>query len=99
VRRKADLEPGVIYGFQVSPDLVNWTNVAAPIATVVVDPVWERVRFESAHTSGALPQLKFWTSDRAFAAKLNIGVVEDSVPRTSAILSAGSDRLPWLPSV
>jgi len=51
VRRKAAMNPGIIYEVQFSEGLSNWTTNSTLISTTPLDSVWERVRYEDTVTT------------------------------------------------
>jgi hypothetical protein len=59
VQRKAETQPGITYGFEVSEDLSNWSGVLAPVAVQNLDAIWQRVRYESAIPSGPPVRARF----------------------------------------
>jgi hypothetical protein len=52
VRRKASMNPEVVYQVMFSSNLVNWTSIDDPVFSTSIDSIWERVRYEDA-TVGA----------------------------------------------
>jgi hypothetical protein len=52
VRRKASMNPGIIYHVQFSSNLADWASSGVEVNRTSIDAVWERVRYEDTLTQG-----------------------------------------------
>ena len=51
VRRKAALNPGIIYGVEFCGELSEWSAGGTPLSTTSIDSIWERVLYEDTVTT------------------------------------------------
>lgn len=46
VRRKASMNPEIVYQTEYSQDLSQWSALATPVSVTSIDAIWERVRYD-----------------------------------------------------
>lgn len=59
VRRKPQTDPGISYEFQVSENLAEWTVIDSPAISENINPIWERVRYDSPAPIGVGQRVQF----------------------------------------